>query len=488
MIFSKNTVTLLLMLSLFCQQAFATIPTKPIKGTWLNLTYQDVRNKYMNPAHIDNTNPALWRQKIKELSDMGVTYLIIMAVANEEKSFYPSNFMPPAYPADRESPVEAIMNAADEHNMKVFMSCGWAKDQDDDLRKPEIRKIQIHIMEEVAKIFGHHKSFFGWYLPVEDAVNPYLPEHAVNAVNSLTTEARRCKSDAVVMVSPYGVHRSNVDDPKFGEQISKLKVDIIAYQDEIGCIPEALPLPRMKENFHKLCEIHKKAGIRFWANNESFTWEKATNSRESALIPAAFPRLLSQMTGVTQAGAEEVLSFAMYGIYDQPYSEMPIGQPCLSAKATFRGSINHDAIGKKVSFISNPDSKYNKGNLTDKKLGVEDFHNENWVGFKDKKMEAVVDLGEKKNIQSLAIRFLNYLPASIALPSMVDFYISTDGKSYKKVKTIAMETTPNNLHDCWIDIAVANGLKENARYIKVIAENKKGTWLMTDEILVNPRE
>ena len=71
---------------------------------------------------------------------------------------------------------------------------------------------------------------------------------------------------------------------------------------------------------------------------------------------------------------------------------------------------------------------------------------------------------------------------------MVDFYISTDGKSYKKVKTIAMETTPNNLHDCWIDIAVANGLKENARYIKVIAENKKGTWLMTDEILVNPRE
>lgn len=500
-----KTITLFMLLSLCSIQTVNSSTTKPVRGTWLNLTYQDVRNKYMNPAHIDNTNPDLWRLKVKELSEMGVNYLVILAVANEGKAFYPSSFMPPAYPADRESPVEAIMNAADGNNMQVFMSCGWAKNQDDDLRKPEIRKTQIRIMEEVAAKFGHHKSFYGWYLPVEDAVNPYLPEHAVDAVNTLTAEARRCKPDAVIMVSPYGVRLSNVDDPKFGEQIAKLKVDIIAFQDEIGCVPETLPLPLMKENFRKLCDIHKKAGIRFWANNESFTWEKGTNSRKSALIPAAFPRFLSQMTGVTKAGAEEVISFAMYGIYDKPSSEMPIGQPCLSAKAyldymdwkagkgrwplleaTFTNDLYHDAIDKNITFISQPSSKYNRGNLTDKKLGDEDMKNPNWLGFKDKDMDAILDLDSVKVIRTLAIRFLNYLPKSIALPDMVDFYLSTDGESFKKVKTVAMETTPNNIHDCWIDIAVADGLNEQARYIKIVASNKANYWLLADEILVNP--
>ena len=57
---------------------------KPINGTWINLAYQDVRNKYTNPQHFDNTDPHLWSQKVEELSQMGVEYLVFMAVANEE--------------------------------------------------------------------------------------------------------------------------------------------------------------------------------------------------------------------------------------------------------------------------------------------------------------------------------------------------------------------------------------------------------------------
>lgn len=503
----KGITTSLLFASLLSQPILATSHVKPIRGTWLNLTYQDVRNKYMNPAHIDDTNPELWRLKIKELSEMGVSYLVILAVANDQKSFYPSDFMPPAYPANRESPVEAIMNAADEHDMHVFMSCGWAKSQLDNLRDPEIRKIQRQIMQETAQKFGKHKSFFGWYLPVEDSMTPTLSDHAVDAVNTLTEEARKLTPGKPIMISPYGLCFAEMDNPKFGEQIERLKVDIIAYQDEVGCVREPMPMKRMKEHFKILGDIHKRTNIRFWANNESFTWENGTNSQQSALIPAAFPRFLSQMTGVTQAGVEEILSFAMCGIFDKPSSEMPLGQPCQSAKAyqdymdwkankgrwplleaTFRGNLDHDAIGKKVSFPIPPSSDYNNGNLTDKNLGVEDYKDENWLGFKDKDMEAIIDLGKKTEINRLAARFLNYKIQSIALPSMVDFYVSADGKSYKKVKTIAMETSPNNKYDCWIDIAIADGLKESARYIKVVAENKEGSWIFADEILVNPKD
>ena len=31
------------------------VSVKPITGTWINLAYQDVRNKYTNPRYFDNT-------------------------------------------------------------------------------------------------------------------------------------------------------------------------------------------------------------------------------------------------------------------------------------------------------------------------------------------------------------------------------------------------------------------------------------------------
>jgi len=500
-----NKYVILLFLLLISISVRVSCQTKPVRGTWLNLTYQDVRNKYMNPIHVDNTNPLFWETKVKELTGMGIKYLVIMAVANEGKSFYPSKFMPPAYNPDRISPVEAIMNAADEYDMHVFMSSGWAKDQDDDLRRPEIREIQLKIMEEAADKFGSRKSFYGWYLPVEDSMEPVLSDHAVDAVNFLTAEARRLTPNAQVMISPYGLCNADMKNRKFGDQIAKLNVDIIAYQDEVGCVREPMPMKRMKEHFKILGEIHKRTGIIFWANNESFTWEKGLNSRESALIPAAFPRFLSQMTGVTEAGVEEIISFSIYGIYDKPDSEAPIGQPCLSAgvykdyedwkngvgrwpllEATFSGLVKHDAVGKKMKFKVPPFSPYNKSSITDMNIGVEDYRDANWSGFKDVDMEVVVDLEKERDIHTIAARFMNYKPQSIELPSVVDFYLSNDGVNFRKAKTVVMDLQANDLHDCWIDIAFADSLSEKARYIKMIGQNKSGSWIFCDELLVNP--
>lgn len=472
---------------------------KPVKGTWLNLPYQDVRNKYMNPPHMDMTLPDFWEQKIKEYSEMGLQYLIVMAIANEQKAYYPSGFMEAIYPTGRKSPVEAIMDAADKYNMHVFMSCGWAVNQDDDLRKPEIRAIQQRIMSEAAALFGDRKSFYGWYLPVEDSLEPYLSDHAVDAVNTLAAKARQLTPGAQIMISPYGICHADFDNKKFGEQINKLKVDIIAYQDEVGCVREPMPMRRMKEHFKQLADIHRGSHIRLWANVESFTWEKGSNSRESALIPAAFARYLSQITGVSQAGVEEVVSFAIYGIYDNPQSPMFLGQPVESARAyrnyrdwqagkgrwplleaTFEGKVNHAAAGKPVVTDKQSDSSA----LTDGLLGEETINDTRWHKFND--MDVVIDLGASTTLKTLAARFLQYKPASVALPETVDFYLSDDGKHFEKVETAVMEIIPNDLHDCWIDIAFVDLKDRKARYIRVVAESKKDMQLFCDELFVNP--
>ncbi len=478
--------------------------TKPVRGTFINFTYQDERNKYMNPEGIDAKSPELWRLKIKELSEMGIEYVVLMFVANNAKSFYPSDFMPPAWSAGKESPVDAVMNAADEHNIKVFMSTGWAKDQDDNPRIPETRAIQVKIMHETAKLYSKHKSFYGWYLPCEDVVGPYLSQKAVDAVNSLTSEAKSLIPKAKVLISPYGLRLSKFDDGIFAAQIAKLNVDIIAYQDEIGCVVEPMPLPHMKDNFIHLREVHNKTKIELWSNNESFTWEKGLNVRPSALIPAPFPRFLSQLVGVSKAGVDEVISFAVCGILDKPDSKIPIGQPFFAAQAyqdymdwkegkgrwpllaaSFSGNLKHDAISKSLIFSYPPSSTYSGGNLTDGKFGVEDYTDKNWLGFEKKDIVATIDMGTEQPVKSLAARFLTYKLKNIFLPTSVEFSVSEDGKNFKTLKTVIMDQYLNDRYDCWIDMATADHLNENARFVRVYAINGIGQWIFADEILVN---
>lgn len=477
---------------------------KEVKGMWLNFSYMDERNKYMNPKDADITSPQLWREKVKELSEMGIEYLVIMYAANERKSYYPSSFMQPAYPKERESPVEAVLNAADENNMKVFMSTGWAANQDDDITKPDILNTQIRILQETAGLYSKHTSFYGWYFPCEGVIAPYLSQRHVDVTNKLSEEARKLTPDAKIMISPYGLRMVRFNDNAFAQQISKLKVDIIAYQDEIGCVTEPMPMPRMKDNFAKLRELHNANNIAFWSNDEIFTWEKGLNVRNSALIPAPFPRFLSQLAGVTKAGVDEVISFSVCGILDKPGSGYPLGHPEHATNAymdymewkngsgrwgllgaTFLGNLNHAAISTNASLLYPPAGEYKKGNLTDGVLGTESMYDKNWLGFEKTDMNAVVDLGAVTSVKKVAVRFLCYRNASIFLPGSVEFSVSNDGKNFKRLPATGINNYSYDAYDCWIDIAAAE-TNEEARYIKVIAYNTSGRWIFVDEVMVNP--
>lgn len=145
-------------------------------------------------------------------------------------------------------------------------------------------------------------------------------EHAVQSVNTLVEKARVLTPGKKTLISPYGIVNSAFDDPAYERQLAKLKVDIIAYQDEIGCVREQFPLLRLKRSWEKLRAIHDRLGIALWANCETFTWENETNDRASALIPSAYSRLLSQQVAASVAGVETITSFMMYGLFDKPDS------------------------------------------------------------------------------------------------------------------------------------------------------------------------
>mgnify|MGYP002093821725 FL=1 len=159
---------------------------------------------------------------------------------------------------------------------------------------------------------------------------PILSEHAVNAVNALAEQARRLTPNKKILISPYGMVDSDFDDPEYERRLSRLKVDVITYQDEVGCVREKFPLVRLKENWQKLRTIHDKLNIALWANCETFTWEDELNDRTSALIPAAYSRLLSQQAAASAAGVENIVSFMFCGIIENPMSSFQLGQPIWS--------------------------------------------------------------------------------------------------------------------------------------------------------------
>lgn len=440
---------------------------KPVTGTFINLAYQDVRNKYTNPEGVDMTSPELWSAKIAEMGAMGMEYLIFMAVANEGRAYYPSELMPHHYPEGAKSPVEAILDAAAEQGMRVFMSTGWAEDQDDNLRIPRIKQRQMDMMSELAALFGDHKAFYGWYLPVEDCLGPVLTDYAVEAVNALTERARELTPHAKILISPYGIFNSNFDHPEYARQIERLKVDIIAYQDEVGCVRERFPLPRLRENWQRLAEIHARIPIEMWANCENFTWERGTNDRTSALIPAAPARFVAQLEAASNAGVDRIVSFMMCGIFEAEGSLYPLGQPDLSVRAAKEYMAwSHDrsplrtSAGVAVASCSEP-------RLVDGVMADEDTAHKGWVRLPKGVSEVCLTLGEKCESVEVRLGALNYAPRGVVLPERVALYGSADGEHYTLIAEECPYAWPNSRHDAWVEEIAMGGRMEGLCHLKI---------------------
>lgn len=471
---------------------------KPITGTWINLAYKDVRNKYTNPIPFDNTDPHFWETKIQELHQMGIEYLILMEVANEGKAFYPSQIMDVCYNREKCSPVTAILDEAGKLGMKVLMSTGWARNQDDNLQNPEIKARQLEIMEELALIYQDKSAFWGWYLPVEDCINPVFPEHAVQAVNSLVEKAHLLTPGKKTMISPYGLCMSDFDSPDYEHQLSKLKVDIIAYQDEVGCVREPMPLPRLRRNWKRLREIHNRLNIELWANCETFTWEEGTNDRNSALVPASFNRLLAQQAAASDAGVDRIVSFMFYGIIEDPESKYQLGQPVesnmvhkqymswlsgdkywkLSEKA-FLGKLRNQCTDAELL-----NSTFSGQDFFDNNFAEEDCDDVRWHHLECGYHSIDIDLKASLPVNSLLVRSLNYKKQSIGLTGKVYLSVSDDAKNYHLVSVKEIVATKNNKHDAWIENLLFEELSESARYVRLEFNSDK--TVLVDEIVVNP--
>jgi hexosaminidase len=159
----------------------------------------------------------------------------------------------------------------------------------------------------------------------------------------------------------------------------------------------------------------------------------------------------------------------------------------------------HLAFEKKVTLKNPPHPNYNAitntNTLTDGFTeGADRFRT--LMGFEGRNLEAMIDLEEEKTVKEIKIGFLQNQPSWIFFPTKVDFFVSQDGKNFKKID---IQEIDSNLVDKMSGVfyfSTKDKIDRKYRYLKVIAYNQgkcpeghdgagKDCWIFADEIIVN---
>ena len=296
---------------------------KPIKGSWISIWWDDHRHFYWNDACLNYTTQQ-WQLAVQEMAEIGIEYLVLLAIAKGGRAFYDTPLLPKLEMAC-DDPIGALLKAADNCRVKIFLSSDWFGPWDHlCLHDPTRVRARFQMMGEIAGRYAHHRGFYGWYWPNEAALGPYFTDDFIAYVNACSREARRLTPKARTLIAPYGTNRA-VCDERFVHQLEQLEVDIIAYQDEVGCL--RMSPAQSAAAFERLRRAHNRVPQRaLWADVETFAWEGPPNKQTSPLIPAAFSRVQQQLAAVSPF-VDTILIYQYQGLMNKPGSRAFAGHP-----------------------------------------------------------------------------------------------------------------------------------------------------------------
>jgi len=150
-----------------------------------------------------------------------------------------------------------------------------------------------------------------------------------------------------------------------------------------------------------------------------------------------------------------------------------------------------------ISLGSEYANQYSAGGdkaLIDLIKGDPNFRTGSWQGYQED-LNAIVDLGKVREINSISTGFLQDISSWIWYPNSVEYYTSTDGRNYTLVEKIE-NYFPDEEYGSFIKEVTAQTQSTSARYVKVIAKNYGKcppwhlgyggqAWIFSDEITIN---
>ena len=284
---------------------------RKIDGTFFEFKHHNIaEGKYWNPQ-LEQFNSKNWREKVCEISSIGMEYIVVMATALYDRCYFKSSIFPfadiPCF-----DPIEELLDEADKCNIKVFLGNGfygdWRK-ANYNIKSQEVINLSFKAMEEITQLYAHHKSFYGWYFPDETCIIFNYSKDFVKYVNLCSRKCYEITPYKKTLIAPFGTNLVYANK-KFIDTLANLDVDYIAYQDEVGV--RKTPVDRTKRLFEKLKTAHDKAGrSKLWADIELFNFEGIVY--KSALISAKIERIQKQIENVSPY-VDKILGYQYLGL------------------------------------------------------------------------------------------------------------------------------------------------------------------------------
>lgn len=302
-------------------RASAIRSTKQIDGAWINFYHwSEAEGQYWNPA-IKTLTDSQWSELIDAQHSIEMNIIVIQEVYKNQTyagkhtidkdgyhglAFYPSDLYPGRVPLTAVDPVEAVLNAADKDGMNVFMSVGMYAWFDFTKGSLEWHK---KLADELWQKYGHHPSFYGWYVSEEQD-------------GSLGNEQDR--KDIVEFFKAFSdyVHQFSPDKPiMLATNAHSLRGAEDTYRKLLPNLDILCPFAfhRMPEGdltgeqaAQKLQDLCDEAGSHLWMDMEVFDFFGPDN----ALVPRSIEGLLSDLHRFPIF--EKILCYQYPGLFNSP--------------------------------------------------------------------------------------------------------------------------------------------------------------------------
>jgi len=152
---------------------------------------------------------------------------------------------------------------------------------------------------------------------------------------------------------------------------------------------------------------------------------------------------------------------------------------------------------RKIKLNTSYASQYSAGGdlaLIDFVRGGEDFRTGGWQGYEGVDLDAIIDLGETREIHAISAGFLQDQDSWIFMPVKVDFLISIDGITFTKVDS-DLNDVPEQKPGSIVKEFSSKPDSVRCRYVKVVAKNRgicpawhigtgQKAWIFADEITI----
>ncbi|MCV6628696.1 MAG: glycoside hydrolase family 92 protein, partial [Flavobacteriaceae bacterium] len=171
------------------------------------------------------------------------------------------------------------------------------------------------------------------------------------------------------------------------------------------------------------------------------------------------------------------------------------GKESPKQKTVFRKMNENLSISLQTAYAN----QYNAGGddaLIDGVVGAPNFKTGTWQGYNNVPIDARITLKEPKDVKEVSIQFLQDQRSWIFYPKAVHCFVSSDGKKFEKVKSIAIED-PQASEEVTIKSIRFMVQQNNVKTIRVLAEPMGAlpnwhlgygpdgvAWVFADEITI----